>query len=131
MYPPPAGTELTVDQVRELDDTFLSSDPFQYFRIASLMAWQETAPVGDRPLSEAARAVSDRTSTPIYNVRRSMVRKELDVHGQVAAAARPGLWIGCLEVGGLGRVVTRDEGADRALLLVRASSPECPVNGGL
>jgi hypothetical protein len=35
-----------------------ASDPFQYFRcrIASLMAWQETAPVGDRPLSEAARA---------------------------------------------------------------------------
>jgi hypothetical protein len=76
MYPPPSGTELTVDQAREPDDT-LSSDPFQYFRsrIASLMAWQETAPVGDRPLSEAARAVSmsDRSSTPICNVRRSTV----------------------------------------------------------
>jgi hypothetical protein len=28
--------------------------------------------------------------------------------------ARPGLWIGCLAAGGLGRVVTRDEGADGA-----------------
>ena len=88
MYPPPAGTELTVDQARELDDTFLSSDPFQYFRsrIASLMAWQETAPVGDRPLSEAAKG-SVRSEFNAY-LQRSAVDcpyNELDVHGQVAA----------------------------------------------
>jgi hypothetical protein len=90
MYPPPAGTELTVDQARELDETFLSSDPFQYFRsrIASLMAWQETAPVGDRPLSEAARG-SVRSEFNAY-LQRSAVDgryKELDVHAQVAADA--------------------------------------------
>jgi hypothetical protein len=57
MYPPRAGTELTADQGRQLDDTFLSSDPFQHFRsrIASLMAWQETAPIGDRHLERAVR----------------------------------------------------------------------------
>ena len=90
MYPPPAGTELTVDQARELDDTFLSSDPFQYFRcrIASLMAWQETAPVGDRPLSEAARG-SVRSEFNAYLQRWAVDGryKELDVHAQVAADA--------------------------------------------
>jgi hypothetical protein len=55
MYPPPVGPLLTEEQAQELDDTFLSSDPFQYFRsrIASLLAWQESAPVADAPMSTA------------------------------------------------------------------------------
>ncbi|AWB91149.1 hypothetical protein [Aeromicrobium chenweiae] len=41
MYPPPEGTLETPDQIRELDDTFLTSDPFGYFvaRIGMLHAW--------------------------------------------------------------------------------------------
>ena len=35
MYPPPAGMDLTLEQALELDDTFLSLDPFEYFRSAS------------------------------------------------------------------------------------------------
>ncbi len=40
MYPPPDGQDLTEEQALELDDTFLASDPFQYFtsRIASLLS---------------------------------------------------------------------------------------------
>lgn len=43
MYPPPAGRDLTSEQRRELDDTFLSSDPFRYFvaRIGMLLQWEE------------------------------------------------------------------------------------------
>src|SRR5680860_1774109 len=54
MYPPPDGQDLTEEQALELDDTFLASDPFQYFssRIASLLAWHESAPVSDAPLPE-------------------------------------------------------------------------------
>lgn len=54
MYPSPDGQDLTKEQAVELDDTFLASDPFQYFssRIASLLAWHEHAPLSDSPLPE-------------------------------------------------------------------------------
>lgn len=44
MYPPPAGSELTAEQRQELDDTFLSSDPYQYFsaRIGMMLRWAES-----------------------------------------------------------------------------------------
>lgn len=44
MYPPPTGPELTAEQRQELDDTFLSSDPFAYFRarIGMILRWAES-----------------------------------------------------------------------------------------
>ena len=44
MYPPPAGPGLTAQQHQELDDTFLSSDPFGYFtaRIEMILRWAES-----------------------------------------------------------------------------------------
>ena len=44
MYPPPSGTNLTAAQRQELDDTFLSSDPFGYFsaRIEMLLRWADS-----------------------------------------------------------------------------------------
>lgn len=45
MYPPPAGPDLTAEQRQELDDTFLSSDPYGYFsaRIAMVLRWDESS----------------------------------------------------------------------------------------
>ncbi len=50
MYPPPTGPALTAEQARALDDTYLGSDPLEYFRsrIASLLSWDETAPTPER-----------------------------------------------------------------------------------
>src|SRR5680860_1136072 len=63
MYPPPDLQDLTEEQALELDDTFLASDPFQYFssRISSLLAWHESAPVSDAPLpgSGSGKGASD------------------------------------------------------------------------
>jgi hypothetical protein len=90
MYPPPAGEHLTSEQARELDDTFLSSDPFGYFRsrIASLLAWQENAPVGDSPLPTAV--AGDIRAEFNHFLRRPAADgpfRDLDVHAQVAADA--------------------------------------------
>ncbi len=89
-YPPPTGQVLTVDQARELDDTFLASDPFQYFtsRIASLLAWHESAPTADAPLPEAEPG-SIRAEFNAYLQRPAVdgAFKVLDVHAQVAADA--------------------------------------------
>ena len=43
MYPPPTGPDLTAEQCQELDDTFLSSDPYGYFsaRIRMMLWWAE------------------------------------------------------------------------------------------
>ena len=90
VYPPPTTAELTDEQARELDDTFLSSDPFQYFRsrIASLLVWQESAPVNDAALAEAGEG-SIRSEFNAY-LRRGAVDgpfTNLDVHSQIAADA--------------------------------------------
>jgi hypothetical protein len=90
MYPPPDGQDLTQEQAMELDDTFLASDPFQYFRsrIASLLVWQERAPMSDAPLpgpdpGSIRAEVNQYLQRPVadgpFNV--------LDVHAQVAADA--------------------------------------------
>lgn len=44
MYPPPTGPTLTAEQCQELDDTFLSSDPYGYFcaRIGMMLRWAES-----------------------------------------------------------------------------------------
>ena len=44
MYPPPTGPDLTAEQCQELDDTFLSSDPYGYFsaRIRMMLWWAES-----------------------------------------------------------------------------------------
>ena len=90
MYSPPTGQHLTEQQARELDDTFLASDPFQYFRsrIASLLTWQEKAPEGDAPLPEAQPG-SIRAEFNGYLQRPATDGpfKDLDVHAQVAADA--------------------------------------------
>lgn len=90
MYPPPAGKELTPEQARALDDTFLASHPFQYFRsrIAALLAWQELAPVGDDPLTES-NGESLRSEFKLYLQRPAADGpfEVLDVHAQVAADA--------------------------------------------
>jgi hypothetical protein len=90
MYPPPAGQVLTDEQARELDDTFLSSDPFQYFRsrIASLLAWQETAFVADRAQAEAEEGnIRAEFNQYLQRPAADGPFEELDVHAQVAADA--------------------------------------------
>lgn len=44
MYPPPTGPNLTAGQHQELDDTFLSSDPYGYFsvRIGMVLRWADS-----------------------------------------------------------------------------------------
>lgn len=90
MYPPPADEELTEEQARELDDTFLSSDPFQYFRsrIGALLSWQELALVSGVPMARAPKG-SARAEFNQY-LQRSAVDSPfnvLDVHAQIAADA--------------------------------------------
>src|SRR5680860_672455 len=89
MYPPPSGAQLTPEQERELDDTFLSSDPFGYFRsrIASLLMWHETAPA-KMPLPTAV-ASDIRAEFNRYLCRPAADGPfdKLDVHAQVAADA--------------------------------------------
>lgn len=47
MFPPPTGPEPSVEQVRELDDSFFASDPFGYFqaRVESLITYAQGAVV--------------------------------------------------------------------------------------
>ena len=90
MYPSPDGQDLTEEQAVELDDTFLASDPFQYFssRIASLLAWHENAPLSDAPLPEPEPG-SIRAELNQY-LQRPVADgpfKVLDVHAQVAVDA--------------------------------------------
>lgn len=57
MYPDPAGSELTGDECRALDDHYLTSDPTSYFRsrIDSLLDWvDQPTPAGAAP-SEVRR----------------------------------------------------------------------------
>lgn len=90
MYPPPAGQDLTEVQALGLDDTFLVSDPFQYFssRITSLLTWHAGAPASDTPLPEPAPG-SIRAEFNQYLQRPAADGpfKDLDVHAQVAADA--------------------------------------------
>lgn len=90
MYPPPAGPNLTQEQARELDDTFLASDPFAYFssRIASLLTWLDNAPTADTPLPEPAPG-SIRAEFNQYLQRPAADGpvKAVDVEAQVAADA--------------------------------------------
>ncbi|MGY5884166.1 hypothetical protein [Modestobacter lacusdianchii] len=90
MYPPPDGQGLTEEQAIALDNTFLASDPFQYFksRIASLAAWHESAPLSDVPLPEP-KPGSIRAELDQYLQRpvASGPFKDLDVNAQVAADA--------------------------------------------
>lgn len=90
MYPPPAGQELTEEHARELDDTFLASDPFAYFRsrIASLLTWHDNAPTSDAELPQPEPG-SIRGEFDKY-LRRPAVAGpfgSLDVHAQVAGEA--------------------------------------------
>ena len=90
MYPPPVGPSLTAEQARELDDTFLASDPFAYFssRIASLLVWQEHVADSQTPLPQA-QPDSIRAQFNAY-LQSSAVDgpfKAVDVHAQVAADA--------------------------------------------
>lgn len=90
MYPPPVGQDLSEEQAQELDDTFLSSDPFQYFRsrIASLLVWQESAPVFGVPLSEAdPGGIRAEFNEYLQRGAGDDPFKNLDVHAQVAADA--------------------------------------------
>ena len=90
VYPPPAGKALTAEQAQQLDDTFLSSDPFQYFRsrIAALLSWHETAPVS-APVAPQASAPDIRAEFNSYLQRPAADGPfdVLDVHAQVAADA--------------------------------------------
>lgn len=88
MYPPPDGQGLTEEQARKLDDTFLASDPFQYFnsRIASLLSWHESASVSAAPLPETQPS-GIRAEFAKYLQRPAAIGplKNLHVHVQVAA----------------------------------------------
>jgi hypothetical protein len=96
MYPPPTGEDLTPEQARELDDTFLASNPFEYFRsrTASLLSWAECAlrhadsdeptPEKDQsPASPIRAEFNAYLGQPVADV----PFKELDVDAQVAADA--------------------------------------------
>jgi hypothetical protein len=65
MYPPPAGSVLTAEQRQELDDTFLSSDPFGYFsaRIEMMLRWAESAVECDEHVGVATDAKQDAAET--------------------------------------------------------------------
>lgn len=51
MYPPPVGPLLTAEQRQRLDDTFLSSDPFEYFsaRINMILQWADSSGLQTSP----------------------------------------------------------------------------------
>ena len=89
MYPPPAGKELTEAQAKDLDDTFLSSDPFQYFRsrIASLLAWQENAPAGNDHSVAADGSVRAEFNRYLQRPAADGPFNMFDVRAQVAADA--------------------------------------------
>ncbi|MDQ1106621.1 hypothetical protein [Nocardioides zeae] len=90
MYPPPAGPELTELQARELDDTFLASDPFKYFcsRISSLLTWHERAPLASTPLPPPdSGSVRAEFNQYLQRAAADGPFDELDVHAQVAADA--------------------------------------------
>lgn len=90
MYPLPAGKALTSEQAQELDDTFLSSDPFEYFRsrIAALLSWHETAQVS-APIEPQASALGIWAEFNSYLQRPAADGpfNVLDVQAQVAADA--------------------------------------------
>lgn len=92
MYPPPAGKDLTPEQARELDDTFLASNPYEYFRarIAGLLSWAENAPRQTREESstlDRADPTSLRAEFTSYMHRpvADVYFKGLDVDAQIAA----------------------------------------------
>lgn len=91
MYPPPAGQELTAEQAKQLDDTLLSSDPFEYFRsrIASLLAWSDNPSLTkDQPATPAAAGtVRDEFNNYLQQAPFNRGVKPLDVQAQVAADA--------------------------------------------
>ncbi len=88
VYPPPLGPVLTSEQARQLDDTFLASDPFEYFRsrIGSLLAWHERAVAPD---NEPPGEGTIRAEFNAY-LQRDAAKgpfKDLDVYAQVATDA--------------------------------------------
>lgn len=96
MYPPPAGEVLTPEQARELDDTFLASNPFEYFRsrIASLLSWAEHAPRpadSDEPAPEEGQSLASplraEFNAHLGQTIADMPFKKLDVDAQIAADA--------------------------------------------
>ena len=90
MYPPPIGRHLSEEQARELDDTFLASDPFSYFqsRIASLMSWDESVPDENQPLPDPEPgSIRARFNAYLQRPAAAGPFDKLDVHAQVAADA--------------------------------------------
>lgn len=90
MYPPPVGQDLTQEQAKELDDTFLASNPFQYFssRIASLLTWHDSAPVSDAPLPvPAPDSIRAEFNQYLQRPAADGPFNDIDVHAQVAADA--------------------------------------------
>jgi hypothetical protein len=89
MYPPPEGQGLTEEQAKELDDTFLASDPFQYFksRIASLVTWHESASLSGEPLGPKRGSIRAELNQYLQRPVVDGPFSELDVHAQVAADA--------------------------------------------
>ncbi|MFC0582737.1 hypothetical protein [Micrococcoides hystricis] len=66
MYQPPTGPDLTAEQCQELDDTFLSSDPYGYFsaRIGMMLWWAESEVDSDEhPLAASADEQQHATET--------------------------------------------------------------------
>jgi len=66
MYPPPVGPDLTAEQCQELDDTFLSSDPYGYFsaRIAMMLQWAESDADSDRHSLDACDGEEQHATEP-------------------------------------------------------------------
>jgi ABC-type transporter Mla subunit MlaD len=84
MYPQPAGAEPSAEQIRDLDDTYLSSDPTGYFRarIDALLSWAAA------PLAPATSELAQDFETilgAVASARRPLT--EMDRRLQVAVDA--------------------------------------------
>lgn len=92
MYPPPAGPNLTAEQRRELDDTFLSSDPFQYFsaRTGMLLHWEERSSVIPEAASSLNVSIGSENSTSSRAGLRRLLGQTADSFPGIAATSVTG-----------------------------------------
>lgn len=125
MYPPPSGPTLSPDQAAELDDTFLSSDPYAQAsaRIAMLLDWadqpehaESTPPAAELPATLRSYAlrlgfVAPSVWRPSSSVRETQLAQDaFALRHHLAEAVFRLAW-----------AVLNDDGADNACLWARLS----------
>lgn len=87
IHPGPSGTELTAEQARELDDTFLASDPYSQScaRIAMMLEWAEHddrmgTPPAAAALPDTIRQFANQTGfipAPVWSTHRRVRETQL------------------------------------------------------